>query len=317
MRQTNAVWVAFSLGDALLDRCLPEDAAPQRSNGKRGLRQRRGEGKGSSGSSSSGSGNACGGEDNVLLQLAHDMRQLARQAWVLRRPLAGDLWPLAAVVVAFAAFVKVNGGIVVGDRAQHTPVRHWAQPLYCLLYCTAALAPVFWTPAALAAAARRAAAAARVRPAAAATALAGAAALAAAAVACGTLAHPYLLADNRHYTFYAWSRVLNAAPWARYALVPAYLYSAAALAGALGHRRRLWAAGLAGAAALVLVPAHLLEPRYFTVPFYLVFLHMRTPSARTLAAVALLWAAADAVTLYLFLARPFAWPDGTVARFIW
>ena len=67
----------------------------------------------------------------------------------------------------------------------------------------------------------------------------------------------------------------------------------------------------------MLVPAHLVEFRYFSVPFYMVLLHMRTPSAARLAASVALFSAANAATLYLFLARPFAWPDGSVARFLW
>jgi hypothetical protein len=34
-----------------------------------------------------------------------------------------------------------------------------------------------------------------------------------------TLAHPYLLADNRHYTFYIWRKIINATAWSKFALV--------------------------------------------------------------------------------------------------
>ena len=47
---------------------------------------------------------------------------------------------------AFAGFVAVNGGIVVGDRAHHAPVAHWAQPLYAVLFTAVAFAPMHFHP---------------------------------------------------------------------------------------------------------------------------------------------------------------------------
>lgn len=311
MRQTNAVWVAFALASAVLDRCLPAAVQPggTRAGGGKGAR------RSSRAAGSKAADDGGGGEQRATL--LSDAAVVLRRAWAQRRPLAADLWPLATVVAAFAAFVVVNGGIVVGDKAHHAPVRHLAQPLYCLLFCAASLAPALASPRALASAALQLRAGARRRPVSTAAALGLAAAAAAAAVHWGTLVHPFLLADNRHFTFYLWRRVLNVTPWARYALLPAYLYSGWAAGARLAHRGPLWVAGLAAASCLVLVPAQLVEFRYFTVPFYMLFLHMRTPSSRALAATVAAYAAVNAATLWLFLARPFAWADGSVARFMW
>lgn len=57
--------------------------------------------------------------------------------------------------------------------------------------------------------------------------------------------------------------------------------------------------------------------RYFTVPFVLLALHMRPPAPWQLAAMGAAYAAVDAATIYMFLFRPFTWPDGSVARFMW
>ncbi len=311
MRQTNAVWVAYALASAVLDECLPEGGKNKAERQDAAKRQRQ-RGGGSGGSSKSSTAVLA-----ALQAAAADVQQLLRRAWVLKWRLAAQLWPLAAVVAAFAAFVLLNGGIVLGDKAHHAPVHHWAQPLYCLLYITAWLAPAFWWPPALASAAGSLGLALRCRPAATAAVLVAGAAAAAAAVHFGTLVHPFLLADNRHCVFYIWRRIVNRTLWSRYALVPAYLYSAAALAARLAHHGWLRVALLAGASCVVLIPAHLIEFRYFTVPFYLTFLHMRTPSTFALAAIVALFAAANAATVYLFLARPFAWADGSIDRFIW
>lgn len=307
MRQTNTVWVAFALATAVIDRCLPGSV-----NSKRGAQARQQQGRQRlRGDSSSGSNR------RGVAALPGELVRLVRQAWLLKWQLASDLWPLAAVVTAFAAFVVVNGGIVLGDKAHHTPVRHLMQPLYCLLYCTAWLSPVLWSPTALYNAMASLHAAVRRQPAATLAVLALCTAAIAFTVRFFTLVHPFLLADNRHFTFYIWRRLLNATPSARYALVPAYLYSAWAARQALSHRCSIWVAALVGATVAVLVPAHLVEFRYFTVPFYFLFLHMRTPSPRALTTVIAVFGAANVAAVYLFLAYPFYWPEGNIARFMW
>ena len=60
--------------------------------------------------------------------------------------LVRDLWSLALVPVAFAAFVVWNGSIVVGDKMNHQPAVHFAQPLYFVLFSAMALAPMHFTP---------------------------------------------------------------------------------------------------------------------------------------------------------------------------
>ena len=62
---------------------------------------------------------------------------------------------------------------------------------------------------------------------------------------------------------------------------------------------------------------HLHCCRYFTVPFVLLALHMLPPTPWQLAAMGAAYAAVDAATVYMFLFRPFTWPDGSVARFMW
>ena len=51
----------------------------------------------------------------------------------------------------------------------------------------------------------------------------------------------------------------------------------------------------------------------------LLLLHANAPerSWRSLALTAALFAAVDAAAVYVFLRRPFAWPDGSTARFMW
>lgn len=152
-------------------------------------------------------------------------------------------------------------------------------------------------------------------------------------------AHPYLLADNRHYTFYLWSRVLGPRPWLRVALAPAYVASALLIAtrlfvsvevtlGLSRHGRAddaryrslrawAWVAAWFTCAAVTVVPAHLLELRYFMVPLTMALLHVRHDSLATPAAITGVNLAVHAATMYVFLAKPFTGPDGSEARFMW
>jgi alpha-1,2-glucosyltransferase len=75
----------------------------------------------------------------------------------------------------------------------------------------------------------------------------------------------------------------------------------------------LWAA----AAAAVLVPARLLEPRYFIIPYVLWRMHAAQPGARSATAAAAAAWLCHAAVLALFVLRPFRWPDGSLARFMW
>ena len=85
----------------------------------------------------------------------------------------------------------------------------------------------------------------------------------------------------------------------------------------LSGNNSLTAAILALAAALVLLPAHLLEPRYWTTPLVVALLEMppSSPGDQNLATLA--FTALNLVTVHVFLHHPFKWGDGTVARFMW
>lgn len=77
-----------------------------------------------------------------------------------------------------------------------------------------------------------------------------------------SLDHPFLLSDNRHYPFYVWQRLLSRV-YVRAGLAPAYVYCGWLVASRLRRRKpALWVLTYAGAAAVVLVPSPLVEPRW-------------------------------------------------------
>jgi alpha-1,2-glucosyltransferase len=135
----------------------------------------------------------------------------------------------------------------------------------------------------------------------------------------GAHAHPYLLGDNRHYTFYLWRRVLSL-PLARAAIglllpVPFFLASHALRVStrSLAIVHCFWIACL-----LTLVPAPLLEPRYWTPAVVLFLLHLDGARTTILASYLLLvlCATGTCAVVAIFLLLPYRWNDNSIARFV-
>jgi alpha-1,2-glucosyltransferase len=90
-RQTNAVWVAFVAATVAVEALQPP---PHPSK-------------------------------VLAVAVAHDLAAALRACWSRRgAELARALAPLALLIGAFGAFVGWNGGVVVGDRSNHSPVCH-------------------------------------------------------------------------------------------------------------------------------------------------------------------------------------------------
>lgn len=374
VRQTNAVWVTVMIGAAMLEEVLEvlgvstDGLAMRQDNmgGEGGKRieaaaadedgdsddgrsataaavRRRMAGTAAATAAAAKSADPAPQQEGQQQQLVAEPTSLLGElaialplAWQLRGQLLARYWMLLLVPAAFVVFVKVNGGITVGDREAHAPVLHLVQPLYFGLFTLATAGPLLIAPAA-GGGAKRLLHSVTQRPALELFGAATAVAAAAAVVQRGTLAHPYLLADNRHYTFYIWRRVFERHWAVRYLLIPAELLGWRLLMGGLAAaQRRLWCVAFAAAVVVTLAPAWLVEFRYFTPGQLLALLHLWLPrvdaggvsgAAGTGGGTSVDWlallvtglgyAVVNAVTLYVFVVRPFTWPDGSTARFMW
>ena len=139
------------------------------------------------------------------------------------------------------------------------------------------------------------------------------------AVRYGTIAHPFLLADNRHYTFYVWRRIINARLWTRYALVPVYVFSAMSFVRILSKKQSgLWIFGWLLATCLTLVPSPLIEPRYLIMPYLMMRLYMPTTTRKQEIIEWVFYMMVNALTMTLFIGYPFTWAHEPGAqRFMW
>mmetsp|Transcript_19534 Transcript_19534/g.18868 ORF Transcript_19534/g.18868 Transcript_19534/m.18868 type:complete len:540 (+) Transcript_19534:194-1813(+) len=178
-------------------------------------------------------------------------------------------WPILVPIVFFAAFVLFNKGIVVGDKDHHQPVVHMSMPLHACGILTLLLLPIIIDDVYTRMNNKSkqdlkiASNAIRNREYQWLFHFLGLS-MVTLILQFSCLSHPFLLADNRHYSFYIWARVLSK-PIYRLFLSPLY-YTCSwwSLSRLVQGRGFIWLSIYVVALVVTLVPAHLLELRYFT-----------------------------------------------------
>ncbi|KAF1768874.1 hypothetical protein GCK72_000687 [Caenorhabditis remanei] len=218
-----------------------------------------------------------------------------------------SLWPFVGLAAGFLVFLYLNNfQIVLGDAKAHEPKFHVAQFFYMILFCAAHT----WTqilPNLLSHLSHLTDMKALCLQ-----------AVVAVLVYQFSYDHPYLLADNRHFTFYIWRRFLSN-PVMRATLAPLYTFSARFMSLSTPNIHVFHKFLFVFASLLVLVPAHLFEMRYYIVPYVIWRLATVNNRRKSLLALELV----SQVTLFsvvfcLFLFKTFEWPNepGVKQRFM-
>ncbi|CAB3408840.1 unnamed protein product [Caenorhabditis bovis] len=164
------------------------------------------------------------------------------------------LWPLEFLAFGFLSFIYFNNfQIVLGDAQAHKPKPHLAQFFYMVAFCAAHAWPQALSrfPSILST---------FKRP------NIFLLIFIAFAVYRYAFDHPYLLADNRHFTFYIWRRILSHEKL-RIAFTPLYFLSIMFMEETTHHIPSILKFLFLFASIAVVVPAHLFEMRYYIVPF--------------------------------------------------
>lgn len=90
-----------------------------------------------------------------------------------------------------------------------------------------------------------------------------------------SIIHPYLLADNRHYTFYIWKNFYSRYQLFRYAIIPVYIFGLSTIYnsfdGSVGFKIFFIISTV-----LSLCLQQMIEVRYFLIPFLLLRLNRKT-----------------------------------------
>lgn len=213
------------------------------------------------------------------------------------------------ILVSFATFVFINGSIVIGDKKAHEATLHVPQMLYFLLFYG-----VFGLPYVLAKLPSTLKLIFNNKIKAITLVL-----VFLAAVHYNTIVHPYLLADNRHYTFYIWSRWLSKYEFAKYATVPAYVFLLFSLYDNLKDQNCVsFLLPFTICAFLALALQRLVEIRYFLVPYVILRLRFVRPSYKVVLFETVWYLALNAATFYLFFTKEIIWKDFKDSqRLIW
>ncbi|KZS96161.1 glucosyltransferase [Sistotremastrum niveocremeum HHB9708] len=215
--------------------------------------------------------------------------------------------PYALLIAAFVGFLFVNGGIVLGDKSNHVPVLHIPQMYYFFAFATAFGWPILFANGHKH---LRREVFSRIRT---------AATIVITIIVAGTIQrytihHPFLLSDNRHYTFYVWQRIFRRHPVIPILVAPVYVICAVAWFVRIGEDQTLLQT-LVLPAALVptLLPTPLLEPRYFLIPYILLRCQVTSKSRWGLVIEGAWYSIINLATMWVFLymERP------GVGRFMW
>ncbi|XP_056170623.1 dol-P-Glc:Glc(2)Man(9)GlcNAc(2)-PP-Dol alpha-1,2-glucosyltransferase isoform X1 [Syzygium oleosum] len=330
VRQTNIVWILFAACTGIIDITLlsgkfhvkvadidgpinePSQLIRKKGKISSNLRRRKYNGAVDAGEIVRPTANIFSSEMPGLLD---EIKAILSTSWHMKWEILVHFVPFVMILVAFIAFIRWNGSIVLGAKDAHTVSPHFAQVMYFGLVSTLAMAPVHFS---WGQAARISRSLWRNRPL---SFLQVLIAICASflSVHFFSIAHPYLLADNRHYPFYLWRKVINAHWSMRYLLVPLYAYSWLSIFSVLGrYRKRIWIVAYFLATAAILVPAPLIEFRYYTVPFYLLMLHSNVTDNQSWFLMGFLYVVTNIFTMSMFLFQPFQWDhEPGFQRFIW
>lgn len=311
-RQTNAVWVTFLLGAAVLED-VRSQGAPQTSS-----TYKKNDGDDPLADPVRAHAVPLGqtrAQQQSGLGFVDESMGVLKALWRSRALLFWRYLPMLVIPCGFITFLIVNKGVTLGDKDAHRPVKHVAQLLYLAVFVVGSSWPYFLSVGQLKSLMQEGRQWPWLRMVLSMVGVLGGFAI---IVSHWTLVHPYLLSDNRHYTFYLWKRVMERHWRMRYLLVPVYgTCWALVVRRVLAMQSPLWLLGFLASCVVTLVPAWLLEFRYFTAPTLILLLHMKPPSRGSLVLVGLQHLVVNIVTLYIFNFRPFLWGDGSMARFMW
>ncbi|XP_026744165.1 putative Dol-P-Glc:Glc(2)Man(9)GlcNAc(2)-PP-Dol alpha-1,2-glucosyltransferase [Trichoplusia ni] len=213
------------------------------------------------------------------------------------------------ILLTFAVFIHYNGGIVVGDKQAHEVTLHLPQLLYFLLFYG-----VFGLPYVLLKLFSTIKLMFKEKI---------------LVLLCGivfilvvhhnTMVHPYMLADNRHYTFYIWNRWFGKYDFAVYATIPVYIFLLFSLYDNLkDHNCITFLLPYTLCLIPVLTFQKLIEIRYFLCPYIVIRLRFTKPPYAVVIAEFLWYIAINIATFYVFFTKEVYWKDFDYAqRIIW
>ena len=330
-RQTNIVWVVFCIGLALLSNIEKLVVKNQKSTGTNSIQidesslnniiQARNKKHTNLFELISKPLTEAFGKDFDLLKF---LTKLYREDFWGKKPLIYSeifhvldmnmLRPYLMVVSSFIMFLVVNNGIVVGDRSNHKASFHLVQLFYFLAFsCFFSVSSFLFNYKKMKSLVSFSSQNFKII-------LGLMLPIVCAVIGRFTYEHAFLLADNRHYTFYIWSRVFKRHQMIRFALAPVYIICAFLFYRNLASSGKTlgWSIVYFVCVFVSVVPQELLEFRYFIIPYFIYRLNIGQLTFKETLTEFFLYAVINTATIYLFLNRVFYWPNSQeTQRFMW
>lgn len=134
-----------------------------------------------------------------------------------------------------------------------------------------------------------------------------------------TVTHPYLLADNRHYTFYVWNRWYGKYNFAKYASVPVYVFLLSNLYANLKDQNCIsFLLPYSICVFIVLSLQKMIEIRYFLIPYIILRLRFAKPSMWVVYSELVWYIILNLVTFNVFFTKEILWKNfDYTQRLIW
>lgn len=237
----------------------------------------------------------------------------ALQNWVM-------VLPFVLVTISFALFVVYNGGITLGDKENHTFNLHLVQVFYCFLFMTVFTLPVWFHPRnTLKKYIEFSFGSTNRVPITLASFF-----VIKLIIEKFTVVHPFLLADNRHYTFYIYRKLLrNSYSWVY--MLPIYhfcswniIYNLQDQNGKELKLRTISIIAFIAIICITIIPSPLFEPRYYILPLTIYRIFISPKNTWRLSAEFAWSMLINAITVTIFLNYEFSWATETSPqRIIW
>lgn len=296
-RQTNIIWTVFVAGltarKKLIDWIKLEDSNQYERRSKEDLQNN---------------------DDNVAISkifkiVINSLRKDMKIFYLIIDILIASFFYIITILI-FLGFVYINEGIVVGDRSHHTACLNFPQIFYFISFTCVFAFPYIITPSRIMSFIKS---------------LISHYIKAFVIVLISlllihyfTYVHVYTLSDNRHFTFYVWSKIYNRHYLIKYLMTPLYMYSYWSCLSLLGHKDDIWKIIFGICIVAATVPQKLLEFRYFILPYIIFRLNIKEGSWLQLSTEMLLSIFINCTAVYLFVNKPFKWENSMeLQRFMW
>lgn len=296
-RQTNIIWTVFMAGltarKKLIDWIKLEDSNQYERRSKEDLQNN---------------------DDNVAISkilkiVINSLRKDMKIFYLIIDILIASFFYIITILI-FLGFVYINEGIVVGDRSHHTACLNFPQMFYFISFTCVFAFPYIITPSRIMSFIKS---------------LISHYIKAFVIVLISlllihyfTYVHVYTLSDNRHFTFYVWSKIYNRHYLIKYLMTPLYMYSYWSCLSLLGHKDDIWKIIFGICIVAATIPQKLLEFRYFILPYIIFRLNIKEGSWLQLSAEMLLSIFINCTAVYLFVNKPFKWENSMeLQRFMW